>query len=109
MPDDAIPVDHECDPPGNHAQRFLPPRKLADPAAFIAEEREGQLVLRNKLEMRFRRVVADPYYLGPGCLELLEIVPESTSLDRAAGGIVLRVEIDHYRAAPAVLTQPHEV
>ena len=45
VPDRALAVDHVGDPAGQQAQHRRHPVELADLAALVAEQSEGQLVL----------------------------------------------------------------
>src|SRR5438309_2330411 len=108
MSHDAFAVNHERYSSWNYAKRFLHAIKLAHPAAFIAEQRKRKTILRCEPAVRFARIVADTYDVGAGRPEFLEVVAESASFDRAAAGVVFRIEIDHHVPAP-ILAQAYGV
>ena len=93
--DDALPVDDEGHPAGNDPERRLHAVERADlaarrrPASVI-----GQLVLAGELLVRGGRVGADADDLGAGLGEGVVAVAEAARLDGAAGGVVLRIEVE---------------
>ena len=69
----------------------------------VGEQAEGEFVPGAEAGMGFRAVLADPNDVVAGGGQRGVIVPETASLGGAAGGVVLRVEINNGLAADKVL------
>ena len=67
----------------------------------VGEEAEGEFVLGAEAAMRLGGVLAHAHNVVAGGGQLRIIIPEGTRLCRAAGGVVLGVEVDDGLAAAA--------
>jgi hypothetical protein len=65
----------------------------------VCEEREGQPVLLPELDVRVLVVGGDAEHDGAGTLELAVGVPDPARLRRAAGRVVLGIEVEDDRLA----------
>jgi len=107
VPDDAVTVDHVGDPARQQAEGRRDPVTLANPAALIAEQREGELMMARERGVAFGRVGADPDHLGPDIGEHLQAVTESACLPGAAGGLVLGIEVQDHHPLAEPVAEPH--
>src|SRR5436309_3119107 len=105
--DDPLPVDHEGDAAREEAERRRHAVLPAHGAARVGEQDERQVVPGGELLVRRRGVGADADHLGAGVLEVLVLVAEGACFLRAAGRVVLRVEVEDDRLPAAVVAQPH--
>src|SRR5262249_54910972 len=93
------------DAAGEHAERRGDAVLLPDGAAAVREQGERQPVFGCELPVRLRRVGADADHLGARVLEVLVLVPERARFLRAAGRVVLRIEVED-DGLPTELAQP---
>src|SRR5206468_3306773 len=105
--DDPLPVDHEGDAAREEAERRRHAVLPAHGAARVGEQDERQVVPGGELLVRRRGVGADADHLGASVLEVLVLVAEGACFLRAAGRVVLRVEVEDDRLPAAVVAQPH--
>ena len=100
--DDAFFVDDEGGAGGAHVStavhRLLLPHAVGfvDGLVFVGQQREGQFVLVGKLVVRLHGVAADADHFVTGLLQFRIVVAQVTGLGRAAGSIILGVEVEHY-------------
>src|SRR5215470_5958881 len=97
VPYRAAAVDDVRDPARYETERCRDPVSLADLPTLITEQREGQVVLARERGVPVHGVGTDADHLRARGGENLVAVPERARLGRAAGGLVLGVEVqdDH--------------
>src|SRR5262249_8458095 len=98
--DDALLVDQEGGPLDAHIfaaiHALLDPGAvgLADLAVLVGGKGEGELVLLLELVVAGDAVAAEADHHGVALAEAREAVAEAAGLRRAAGGVVLRIEVE---------------
>src|SRR5258706_10840481 len=106
--DAAVRVDEECRPGDAHVRPavvlLLDPRavRLGDRVVRVGEEEERQAELLAKGPLALGALRTDPPDVCAALVDGLIGVAELARLDRAAGGVVLRVEVDD-RPATALI------
>src|SRR3989442_15584420 len=101
----ALLVDHVGHPAGQKAEGRRYAVALAYGAVAIRHQAKRQVVLRREAGVRVGGVRAHADDLGTGVREILILIAERARLLGAAGRVVLRVEVEHDRLAPAKAAQ----
>src|SRR6478736_7639139 len=91
--DHTLGVDHVGDPTGEQTEGLAHAPELANGTVGVGEQREREVVLLGELQVGVDGVRADPDDLRAGLGEVLEAVAEGARFLRAAGRVVLRVEV----------------
>ncbi len=107
VPHSAVAVDDVRDPAGHEAEHRRHPVRLADLAALVGQQREGQHMVVRERGVLLDRVGADADHLRARVCKDLVTVPEGARLRRAAAGLVLGVEVEDHHALPDPVVQPN--